>query len=282
MYPPPPTAPPPIPPPPMTAPSPSAAPHPLARIGTALWRLVVAASAFYGVYLIAYDPVRGWDKLHFLSQSGSLIAAICFAIIAITVVIPGGHRIEPAITYLRGALTSMMLLICIVSIFILDGGALDQTGFLFEHLITPLLVTADFIFVGRAQLRAKAWQPLTWIFIALGYMIYINMVGKAGSIYGGMLSAEKPTFLPYTAGFLAAAIALNYTVFGLTKLRGSIAGSNKPPQAPGPGMPPGGHPMPPQQFNQPPTQQPPFGQAPVGQPPFNQPPPQHPGYPQQR
>ena len=78
---------------------------------------------------------------------------------------------------------------------------------------------------------------------------------------------------------------LYYTVFGLAKLRGSIAGSNKPPQAPNHGMPPGGHPMPPQQFNQPPAppvQQPQFGQAPVGQPPFNQPPPQHPGYPPQR
>lgn len=289
MYPPPPVAPSPIPPPPTPSP-PVPAPGIPARIGTAIWRLAVAGCAFFGVYEIAYDPVRGWDKLHFLSQSGSLIAAICFAVIAVTILIPGGERLETAVTYLRGSLTSTMLLICIVSIFILDGGALDQTGFLFEHLITPLIITADFIFVGRAQLRAKAWQPLTWIAIPLGYLIYVNMIGKAGSIYGGMLSAEKPTFLPNIAGFLAGAIVLNYLVFGLTKLRGTIAGSNRPPQPLAMGMPPGGHPMP-HQFNAAPQQAPP-PQAPFQQAPFNQPPPpyphqpppppNHPGFPPQR
>lgn len=260
-------------PPPITPPAPAAEP-PLdaftttslgRRTGTALWRLAVAGCAFYGFYEVAFNPVFQLANLWFLSQSGSLIAAVLYALFAITIILPGGFRLERFVAWLRGSLACTMILICLVSIFFLNGGDLDQIGFLFEHLITPLVVVADVTFIGVAQLRAKWWQPLTWTWIGVAYLIIVNVSGEGYRLYGGMLDWSGRMFIFYLTAFLAIAIVFGYLLFGIIKLRKAIRGSNHPtPQQPvgppppaGPGQTYGGVPQQPvsPQYPQPPAPQ---------------------------
>ncbi|WP_415645165.1 hypothetical protein, partial [Stackebrandtia soli] len=224
-------------PPPTQAPPSGALP----RVGTGVWRLIVAGCAFFGVYTVAYHPMIGWTDLWFLSQSGSLVTAICFALLAVVALIPRAAGLA-AVTWLRGALASMMLLICVASIFILGSGDLDQTGFLFEHLITPLVVAADFVFVGRDQLRTKGWHPVTWIALPLAYLILANVAGEASKLYGGILDPADSDFAMYIGMFLITAIVFGYVLFGLVKLRGAV--TNGGARNTGPGHPPGGMPGP--------------------------------------
>ncbi|MGH8875962.1 MAG: hypothetical protein ACRD0P_01245 [Stackebrandtia sp.] len=215
-----------------------------ARVGTAIWRLAVAGCAFFGVYTVAYDPLLGWSDLWFLSQSGSLIAALCYAVLAVVAVVPAPTGMTAAATWLRGAVATMMLLICIASIFILGSGDLDQTGFLFEHLITPLVIAIDFTAVGRDSAKSKAWHPVTWIAIPLGYLVLANLAGEASNLYGGILDPANPEFAMYTGMFLAVAVVFGYVLFGLAKLRGLITGGGSPAPHPAPGYPQGVPPVP--------------------------------------
>ncbi|ADD45241.1 hypothetical protein [Stackebrandtia nassauensis] len=251
MY--PPAAAPPAAPPPAPAPM---LPPVLTNIGTAGWRLIVAACAFYGVFLVAYDPVLGWSDLWFLSQSGSLVAAILYGLMAPIPLIPGGEKAEPVVAWVRGALASMMMLICIASIFILGEGDLGETGFLFEHLLTPLIVAADFVLVGRFSARTRAWHPVTWIGFPLLYLILANLAGEAPMLYGGILDPGNSEFLMYTGMFLVTAIVFGYILFGLAKLRGfvasSIAGATPVAPQPMPGQfAVAGHPQPGMAYGQP-------------------------------
>ena len=215
---------------------------PTARLGTALARLAVAACAFFGVYEVAYHPAVGWTNLWFLSQSGSLVTAIMYTLFAVSIIVPGAIRLEGLIAWFRGALAAMMLLICIGSIFVLGSGNLDDTGFLFEHLITPLVVTIDYLFIGRAQLRARGWQPLTWVGLPLTYLALANLAGETHRLYGGMLDPSSPRFLLYVPVFLAITVVFGYLLFGGVKLRAIVhrSGNSAPPAAEG--MQASGHP----------------------------------------
>lgn len=214
----------------MYPPAPAAAQPPspppiLARIGITGWRLVVAGCAFFGVYTVADDPMLGWRDLWFLSQLGSLVAAVVYLLLAPIPLLPVAERLEPAAAWVRGSLASMMLLICIASIFILGSGDLDQIGFLFEHLLTPLIIAADFVLVGRFSARSKAWHPLTWIGMPLLYLVLLNVAGEASTVYGGILEPANSEFAMYVGMFLVTAIVFGYILFGLAKLRGLVAGS---------------------------------------------------------
>lgn len=193
------------------------------RAGITGWRLVVAGCAFFGVYTVAYDPMLGWRDLMFLSQLGSLVAAILYFLMAPVPLLPMADKLEPAVAWVRGSLASMMLLICIASIFILGSGDLDQIGFLFEHLLTPLIVAADFVLVGRFSARTKAWHPVTWIGMPLLYLILVNLSGEAQQVYGGILDPANSEFFMYVGMFLVTAIIFGYVLFGLAKLRGLVA-----------------------------------------------------------
>ncbi|EHR62831.1 hypothetical protein [Saccharomonospora cyanea] len=72
----------------------------------------------------------------------------------------GGRRHEPNSPWLRGA-TAVLLLLVPGTFLTLMGGDLSETGSLFEHLPTPLVVLVDWIAVGRGQAAVMWWHPIT-------------------------------------------------------------------------------------------------------------------------
>jgi hypothetical protein len=165
-------------------------------------------------------------------------------------VFTGGRRHEPVTPWLRGALVVLLGLVSVTYLTML-GGDLGQGYSLFEHLLTPLIVLADWLFVGRDQANARWWYPFTWLAFPLAYLLfYIAYVGGGEPLYE-FLNPSAGDFVGVVFGFLAAVLAFGFVVFGLGRLKTSIAtGAHRPGFQPG-------YPQPyPQQQQQPPMPQP--------------------------
>lgn len=190
-------------------------PSPIVLALLTLWRMAVALCGLLGVYLVVSEV----DDLYFLSQLGSLAVGVVYIGLALVPVVTAGRRHEPPSSWLRGAMAVLMSLIAITSIVLLDP-ALDDPGFLLEHLITPVVVVVDFVFVGRGQFRTRAWEPLTWIALPLAYFVFLLATGVQA--YQSIFDTESPEFVPTVLGFFGALIVCGYVLFGLAKLIGAI------------------------------------------------------------
>ena len=122
-----------------------------------LWRLLVAGCAGAGVWLAAQEYAVWWTAL---SQLANLAVAVAFVVLAVR---------EPRSPWLRGALTSLMLLVSLAYLPMANGN-LTQTWSVLEHLVTPALVLADFAFVGRNQHRLRWWHPVSWLAAPAAYL----------------------------------------------------------------------------------------------------------------
>lgn len=234
-------------------------PVPVAIIGTIGWRLLIAGIAFAGFHLVAYSPGLGYRTatLWELNQLASLVAAAIYALLALLAMVSAGRWLEPwGSTWIRGAMAVTLLLVATISIFVIPGrGQLGEPGFLLEHLITPLLVVIDAIFVGRRQRRLRGWMPLTWVTLPLGYWVVLLMTGRE-QMYMGMLDPSNSEAPIYIGGFAGAAIGMSYGLYGLIRLRPREPdpfptvgmGEYSPGPIPQPGMPrqtvPGPYPSP--------------------------------------
>jgi hypothetical protein len=201
------------------------------RLGTlvavTVWRLAIAGCALYGLDRVTrwstvppWESYWGWWPLAELSQLASAMIAVCYLGFAAYPFFTGGRRHEPRRSWLRGALTVQMWLVSLTPILLFDNhGRLDHPGFLFEHLVTPVVVTLDFLVVGQGQLRSRWWYPLTWIAFPLVY--YIGLAASGFAHYGNLFPADRPGFLALvTAGFLVALIGVGYLLHGLAHLIG--------------------------------------------------------------
>lgn len=133
-----------------------------------LWRLAVAASAFVGVWLAALQYDVWWTAL---SQLASLAVGTAYLGFAVFPFLNRDGRPEPDSPWLRGALATLMLLVALAYL-VMTGGDLTDPYSLFEHLLTPALVVADFVLVGQNQRRVKAWHPASWLLPPLAYLVY--------------------------------------------------------------------------------------------------------------
>jgi hypothetical protein len=204
-------------------------PRPSTLIAVTVWRLVIVGCALYGLFQVTqwwsqppWDSYWGWLPLGELSQLASLIAAVCYLGLAAYPLFVSGRRHEPRRSWLRGALTVQMWLVSLTPILLFDNhGQLDVPGFRFEHLITPALVTLDFLVVGVGQLHTRAWYPLTWISLPLVYYIGLAVTGFPD--YQDLFPKDHPTQLVLvTVGFLVALVAVGYLLFGLARLVGLL------------------------------------------------------------
>ena len=198
-------------------------PHPAALVALTVWRLGVAACAGYGVYLILggrYGHGIGslnWNGLYELSQLGSFVVCFVYVGLALWPLFTGGRTHEPRQSWLRGALAVVMLLISLTSILII-GPKLDQTGFLFEHLITPIVVVFDFLFIGKTQYRTRFWYPFTWLALPLAYFVFLMSTGVQS--YRSIFDPDNSAFVPTVAGFLFGLLVVGYVLWAATKVLG--------------------------------------------------------------
>ncbi|WP_460794055.1 hypothetical protein [Nocardioides pacificus] len=189
----------------LLAPSTRTAPLPLApveraqvRLGRPVlwrvtaWRLAVVTSALTGVWLAAVQYDVWWTAL---SQLASLaVAASYLALAAVPFVARDRH--EPRSPWLRGALATSMVLVSLAYL-VMTGGDLSDPYSVFEHLVTPALVVADFLLVGRNQVHVRWWHPLSWLLPPAAYLVYY-VVGDL-RVYVALDASQPATFAVRTA-----------------------------------------------------------------------------------
>ena len=222
----------------MPVPGPKVNPGVLA--GVSVWRLVVVIFAITGFSLaLGNGSVSG--ALAALSQQASLLTAICYLILLLHPAFTGGRRHEPASPWLRGALVVLLGLVSVTFLTML-GGELDQPWSLFEHLLTPLIVLIDWLFVGTDQRAARWWYPFTWLAFPLAYLLFYLVYVNGGEPIYPFLDPGAGDFGGVVLGFLAAVLAWGFCVYGMAKLKGAIADSTRqtarPVGPPGPWGPP--------------------------------------------
>lgn len=188
-----------------------------AEVTRTLWRLAVAFIALFGVWQVighsfSGDTFVNWEGLRELSQSGSALAGLVYIGLAVSL-----DRPERFSSWLRGAVAVTMLLIAITSMTLMNP-QLDRTGFLFEHLVTPLVVVLDFLFVGRGQFRTRWWEPLTWTAFPVLYLLFFLTAGVTS--YRSFLDPRDPYFPTVVGGFLVGVLACGFALFGLARLLG--------------------------------------------------------------
>jgi hypothetical protein len=173
----------------------------------------------------------GLGRARRTEPQASLLVVVCYLGFALYPLFVGGRRHEPGRSWLRGALVITLWLVSVTAIFVLDnGGQLDVTGFLFEHLITPIIVTADFLIVGRGQDKLRWWYPLTWATPALAYFVALAFSGF--QLYGIFDPNDPGQITLIASAFLAAIIGAGYLFYGLCRLRARLLGHTTPAASP--------------------------------------------------
>lgn len=224
--------------------------------GVTVWRLVIVIFAITG-FSMAMASVDGSGALAALSQQASLVTAICYVFLLLYPAFTGGRKHEPDSPWLRGQLTVLLSLVSVTFLTMLNGN-LSQGWSLFEHLLTPLVVLADWLFVGRDQRNAKWWYAVTWLSFPLAYLLFYV---AHGDVLYPFLNPHDGDFAGIVIGFLAGVLVYGFVVFGLGMLHGT-----RKPMAPQPFY-PQQQPMPyPQQMPQQPMPPMPQQQMPMQQP----------------
>jgi hypothetical protein len=183
--------------------------------GVLVWRLFVAGCGFFGFFMAVSHLA---DPLTALSQQASLLTGVGYTWLAVYPLVTG--RPEPRSPWLRGALTVLLLLVCVTYMTLL-GGNLSRMSSLFEHMITPLAVLADFLLVGRNQRTIKWWYPLTWLGYPLLYLVFYVAAGL--TLYGRFLNPDRPSFPGVIAGFVVALLTLGYLLYAFGKIKSRSA-----------------------------------------------------------
>ncbi|GAB3444076.1 Pr6Pr family membrane protein [Actinophytocola sediminis] len=194
--------------------------NPAVLVGVSLWRLVIIGSALYG-----FSEATGWtENLDALSQQASLFTGVVYIGLLLYPAFTGGRRHEPVSPWLRGATTVLLLLVSGAFFGLLGGGFDDQP---FEHAVTPLLVLLDWLFVGRNQVAAKWWHPLTWLGFPLAYFVYFLGAEVYQYLYP-FLDPDNEEFPLVVGGLIVALIVVGYLLVGVAKLRGVVGRPDQP------------------------------------------------------
>lgn len=171
------------------------------------WWLLVAACGLVGFGFAVTTFTEPWRAL---SQQASLLAGVVYLGLALA-----GHRAERAATWLRGALAVLLLLVLGTYFTVLDGD-LDTTASLFEHLVTPLAVLADWVLVGRTR-SVRWWYPPTWLAFPLAYLIYFLVADVR--LYRSFLDPAATDFGLTVGQFLVALLVAGYLLYGVARAR---------------------------------------------------------------
>lgn len=188
-------------------------------IAVTAWRLLIAGCAFFGFGAAADRMLDPWEGL---SQLASVFTGVVYLGLAAYPLLSGGSRLEPRSPWLRGATTCLMVLVAVTYFTVMDA-RVDQAWSLFEHLITPLLVLADWLAVGRNQAAVRWWHPISWIGLPLAYAAYVNLADLR--VYQGMLDVGDRDFAWIAPAFLAAILAIGYLLYASGRIRAGSGGS---------------------------------------------------------
>lgn len=177
-------------------------------IPVVLWRLLVAASATTGVVLAAQQYDVWWTAL---SQLASVAVAVSFVGLAFR---------EPRSPWLRGSLTTVMVLVGLAFIP-MSNDNLWAPFSVFEHMLTPALVVLDFVLVGRNHHHLRWWHPLTWLAPPAAYLAWY-VVGDL-AVYAALDAGQPASFTQRVAVLLGLLLATGYGLHRLGRRRELVA-----------------------------------------------------------
>jgi hypothetical protein len=167
----------------------------------ASWRLFVGSCATLGVGYAAAALDLWWEGLGVL---------VSLAVMAVYFTLGWVGLLRPVTSWpwLRGGLATTLLLATAAQIF--EGGSLTSTWSLLVHVVVPVLVGADYLLVGRTA--GRWWWPLTWALLPLAYLVYY---AGAGLLTYDFLDPFGAYYQLAVLGFLGAAVAIGFVLFGL-------------------------------------------------------------------
>jgi len=202
--------------------------------GLTLWRLLVAGTALLGVWLAALQYDVWWTAL---SQLSSLAAGVSYAALAAYPFLTPSRCDEPPSPWLRGALATLMLLVSIAYLA-MTGSDLTQPYSVVEHLLTPALVVADFVLVGRNQSAVRWWHPVTWLLPPMTYLCYY-VLGDL-RVYAALDAGRPGPFALRVLMLVGLVLSASLLMYGVGRARrpGGLAPRSaarndvRPPQLP--------------------------------------------------
>ncbi|GAB3123998.1 hypothetical protein GCM10027160_44920 [Streptomyces calidiresistens] len=196
------------------------------------WRLLIAAFGLIG-WGDAAARLGFLSSLEDLSHLASFTVGLVFLWLAVRPFTRPDRAPEPPSAWVRGAATVALLLVAVVWHTLMGGweDGYTTTSSLFAHLLTPAVVLADWLLVGRAQGRARWWYPLSWTLPLLAYLGF--MVGAGVESYHDFLNPNEEGFLATVAAFTVAVVVTGYVLVALGRLRAALPGGGPAPAADG-------------------------------------------------
>ncbi len=173
----------------------------VSRLPLASWRLFVASCATLGVGNAAVALDLWWEGLGVQASAVVMVVYFCLAWVGLA-------RPATSWPWLRGGLATTLVLATASQLF--EGGSLTSAWSLLVHVVVPALVVADYLFVGRTT--GRWWWSLTWALLPLTYLVYYAV---AGLLVYGFLDPFGSYYQLAVLGFLLAAVAIGFVLFGL-------------------------------------------------------------------
>lgn len=127
------------------------------------WHLLIAALSWFGLAMNLQQVPR--DLVFFTNIAG----ACCAVGYSVVVVADLLGRTGVVTTLIRGACAMYGFVVTTIFNFLL-GADLSTPGSLTLHLIVPLLVLVDWLFVQRREPRLRWWSVALWMVIPLAYL----------------------------------------------------------------------------------------------------------------
>lgn len=191
------------------------------KIVTFVVRALIGAAAIWAPVSLAMSHRSGWDIMAALSHGGTLALGIYFAILAIlALVVP--RRVDMPSPWLRMGMVVMSLTICLVYAFLMRG-TYHNAPYLLEHLVVPIAVVVDWVFLGRNQRSVRWWNLLLGLLPLLAYFAYaLSYQQRHGYALYSFIDYTEDNFLAMVGMVLAGVLVLEAILWGIAAVRNAI------------------------------------------------------------
>ena len=173
----------------------------VSRLPLASWRLFVACCASLAVGYASAALDLWWEGLGVQASVAVMLAYFCLAWVGLA-------RPATSWPWLRGGLATTLLLASAAQLF--EGGSFTVAWSLLVHIVVPVIVAGDYLLVGRTA--GRWWWPLAWALLPLVYLVYY---ASAGLLVYDFLDPFGTYYQVAVLGFLLAAVAIGFVLFGL-------------------------------------------------------------------
>ena len=147
-----------------------------------LLRVLIVAAVVIAFVAVETSSRSGvlWRRITFTYQANLLAAVYC----AWSLFSPRAD----ARAGLRGAVVLYVVVAGLIWNLLLTAYSTGYTpANILLHIVVPVLVVVDWLFVGRSQRHLRWWQPLAWLVYPAAYvvlaLVVLNKVGRRAPYY---------------------------------------------------------------------------------------------------